>query len=151
MTSVFFWGINQNVLQHAQQRILPLHAKTSQRCISVSRSTLVCAYVTWQENELRFVIILFRMKYPELSGNTHTHTQAAGTLSSWGGKYIPRNKIPPTFAGKVPPDTDKNNFIGVANCTCFWSHKLKSTTRTIKGTVLLTGSQVPHFNTNIPS
>lgn len=74
MTSVFFWGINQNVLQHAQQRILPLHSKTLQRCISVSRSTLVCAYVTWQENELRFVIILFCMKYPELSGNTHTHT-----------------------------------------------------------------------------
>lgn len=74
MTSVFFWGINQNVLQHAQQHILLLHAKTSQRCISVSRSTLVCAYVTWQENELRFVIILFSMKYPELSGNTHTHT-----------------------------------------------------------------------------
>lgn len=75
MTSVFFWGINQNVLQHAQQHILLLHAKTSQRCISVSRSTLVCAYVTWQENELRFVIILFRTKYPELSGNTHTLRQ----------------------------------------------------------------------------
>lgn len=74
-TIEFFGGINQNVLQHAQQHILLLHAKTSQRCISVSRSTLVCAYVTWQENELRFVIILFRTKYPELSGNTHTLRQ----------------------------------------------------------------------------